>query len=43
MDSKYTFEQFYENLESGYQIFFTYVRNRYLILKLLKIVILKNY
>lgn len=33
MDSKYTFEQFYENLESGYQIFFTYVRNRYLIFK----------
>ena len=33
MDSKYTLEQFYENLESGYQIFFTYVRNRYLIFK----------
>ena len=33
MDSKYTFEQFYEYLESGYQIFFTYVRNRYLIFK----------
>ncbi len=33
MEGKYTFEQFNENLENGYQIFFTYVRNRYLIFK----------
>ena len=41
MDGKYTFEEFYKNLEDGYQIYFTYVRNRYL--KLQKIAILNNY
>ena len=33
MDSKFTFEQFDKNLDDGYQIYFTYVRNRYLIFK----------
>lgn len=33
MDVKLTFEQFDENLDNGYQIYFTYVRNRYLIFK----------
>ena len=26
-------EEFYKNLEDGYQIYFTYVRNRYLLFK----------
>lgn len=29
----YTFERFEEELDNGYQIFFTYVRNRYLLFK----------
>ena len=33
MDIKLTFEQFNQNLDDGYQIYFTYVRNRYLIFK----------
>ena len=33
MEGKYTFKQFYQNLEDGYQIYFTYVRNRYLLFK----------
>ena len=33
MDGKYTFERFYEELEEGYQIFYTYVRNRYVLFK----------
>ena len=33
MEGKYTFKEFYENLENGYQIYYTYVRNRYLIFK----------
>ena len=33
MDGKYNFEEFYQNLEDGYQIYFTYVRNRYLLFK----------
>ncbi len=33
MEGKYTFENFYENLEDGYQIYYTYVRNRYLLFK----------
>ena len=33
MDLELTFEQFDENLDNGYQIYFTYVRNRYLIFK----------
>ena len=33
MDGKYTFEEFYKNLEDGYQIYFTYVRNRYQLFK----------
>ncbi len=31
MDGKYGFEQFKKNLDDGYQIYFTYVRNRYLL------------
>ena len=33
MDVKLTFKQFDKNLDDGYQIYFTYVRNRYLIFK----------
>lgn len=33
MDVNLTFEQFEKNLNDGYQIYFTYVRNRYLIFK----------
>ncbi len=33
MDENYTFEKFYKNLEDGYQIYFNYVRNRYLLFK----------
>ena len=31
MDGKYTFERFEEELENGYQIYYTYVRNRYIL------------
>ena len=30
---EYTFEMMYEDLRNGYQIYYTYVRNRYLIFK----------
>ncbi len=33
MDGKYNFKKFEQNLEDGYQIYFTYVRNRYLLFK----------
>lgn len=33
MNSQYTFKDFEKNLDDGYQIFCTYVRNRYLIFK----------
>ena len=33
MDGTYTFEVFKQNLDDGYQIYFTYVRNRYLLFK----------
>ena len=33
MEEKYTFEMMWEDLNNGYQIFYTYVRNRYLIFK----------
>ena len=33
MNKKYTFEDFENDLDNGYQIFFTYVRNRYLLFK----------
>ena len=33
MDGKYTFKEFNQNLDDGYQIFFTYVRTRYLLFK----------
>ena len=29
----YTFEMMYEDLRNGYQIYYTYVRNRYLLFK----------
>ena len=29
----YTFEMMYEDLRNGYQIYYTYVRNRYLLYK----------
>ena len=33
MDGKYTFERFEKELDDGYQMYYTYVRNRYLIFK----------
>lgn len=33
MDGNYSFKEFNQNLEDGYQIYFTYVRNRYLLFK----------
>jgi len=33
LEGKYTLEKFEEELDMGYQIYFTYVRNRYLIFK----------
>lgn len=33
MDGKYTFKDFKENLDDGYQMYYTYVRNRYLLYK----------
>ena len=33
MDSKYTFEMFWEDMDNGFQIYFTYVNNRYLVFK----------
>jgi len=33
MDGKYSFKEFKQNLDDGYQIYFTYVRNRYLLYK----------
>jgi len=33
MEGKYNFNQFKQNLDDGYQIYFTYVRNRYLLFK----------
>ena len=31
--NNYTFERFEEELDNGYQMYFTYVRNRYLVFK----------
>lgn len=33
MEEKYTFERFNNELEKGFQIYFTYVNNRYLVFK----------
>ena len=33
MDGKYTFKRMNEELDNGYIIFFTYVRNRYQLFK----------
>lgn len=33
MDGKYTFKEFSKNLDDGYQMYYTYVRNRYLLFK----------
>ena len=33
MDNNYTFERFNKELDSGFQMYFTYVRNRYLLFK----------
>jgi len=33
MDGNYTFERFNNELEKGFQIYFTYVDNRYLVFK----------
>ena len=36
MDGKYTFNEFCNNLDEGYQIYYTYVRNRYVLFKTAK-------
>ena len=33
MDKNYTFEMMWEDLDNGYQIYYTYVRNKYLLCK----------
>lgn len=33
MEGKYTLEKFQHDLDMGYQIYFNYVRNRYLVFK----------
>ena len=33
---EYTFEMMYEDLRNGYQIYYTYVRNRYLLFRTAK-------
>ncbi len=33
MDENYTFEMMWEDLNNGYEIHYTYVRNRYLLFK----------
>ncbi len=33
MEEKYTFEMMWEDLNNGYEIHYTYVRNRYLLFK----------
>ena len=33
MNEQYTFEMLWEDLDNGYQIYYTYVRNRYLLFK----------
>ncbi|MCI8481850.1 MAG: hypothetical protein HFJ27_01880, partial [Clostridia bacterium] len=33
MENKYTFERFDKELNNGFQIYFTYVNNRYLVFK----------
>ena len=36
MDENYTFEMFWEDLDNGYKIYYTYMNCRYLIYKLTK-------
>ena len=36
MEQKYTFEMMWEDLNNGYQIYYTYVKNRYLLFKTAK-------
>lgn len=33
MEEKYTFEKFDKELDNGFQVYFTYVNNRYLVFK----------
>lgn len=33
MDGAYTFEKFEKELDTGYEMYYTYVRNRYLLFK----------
>lgn len=33
MEEKYTFERFDKELDNGFQVYFTYVNNRYLVFK----------
>ncbi len=35
-NKEYTFEMMYEDLRNGYQIYYTYVRNRYLLFRTAK-------
>lgn len=36
MEDNYTFEKFWEDLDNGFQIMYTYMDNRYLIYKMMK-------
>ena len=33
MENTYTFERFHKELDNGFQVYFTYVNNRYLVFK----------
>lgn len=36
MNEQYTFEMLWEDLDNGYQIYYTYVKNRYVLFKTAK-------
>ena len=36
MDKEYSFQQFWKDMNDGYQIYYTYVRNRYVLFKTAK-------
>ena len=42
MDKNYTFEMFWEDLDNGFEIYYTYMESRYLIYKMDKIAIKMN-
>lgn len=43
MDKEYTFEMMWEDLNNGYEIHYTYVRNKYLLFKTAQNCYTQNY